>query len=211
MCEEETKKKIERKYDCPSCSFSTHWPTALLRHKRRHTNSMITCELCTSQFPDRSLYRSHMKVKHGDGLICSHCGKRYHSRSGLRYHMRKVRGEFRHGCQLCGKTYDLKNELEQHMNVHRKVKPHLCSSCGKSFYYKSYFNAHRKSCGTKEKKSEGKVQEFICLECNIVFVSQESLRNHNEGKHKDKIYTCKVCNKEYCWRASYYRHIKSHE
>ena len=83
------------------CDRQTEWQTdrvqtySLLRFHRLGTNNMIRCEKCPRKFPDNLQLREHMKIRHEESLICSHCSKslicshcsrKFSSKSGLCYH-----------------------------------------------------------------------------------------------------------------------------
>ena len=84
-------------------------------------NNMVPCEKCPRKFPDNFQLREHMKIRHREGLICSHCSsKLFLCKSGLRYLQGAVRGKFYlyHRCNVCGKTCIQKTHIDGHMNGH---------------------------------------------------------------------------------------------
>lgn len=190
-----------RIYTCKDCDFWTRYSGSLTRHKLTHKpeTSKLECKVCKHKVRTHRLLREHMKLVHGDGLLCPYCAKRFTSTSGLYEHMAREEGRYRFKCNICERTFLAKTHYEGHMNTHEKKKPFQCFSCGKGYAHHSRWRDHQEK-------------------CLIVAVGKDNVPDEYRIKRRkskvppdgQKNYVCPICNTTFKWSGSYYRHRKGH-
>jgi len=84
--------------------------------------------------------------------------------------------------------------------VHEKRNPQLCTLCGKSFQSASNLRKHVEA--VHEKK------QFECIECQEIFKSEFTYKQHMAYKHEGKeMFKCDICNVELKTKFSLKNHI----
>ena len=181
-----------------------------MRHRGTHGERKFICQYCPNKYFSKPSLDDHIRNKHGDNIniFCDHCSKVFTSRQGYASHMKSVKGDYSHKCEICFKSFLRKDRYEGHMHTHYKNNPHKCSLCDMTFAHKGSLKRHKNFCSGKDDKDH--VRTLYCDLCWMSFKSLDALRNHQQGKHQNNIFICQTCGKRYNWRASYYRHIKSH-
>ncbi len=75
------------------------------------------------------------------GFLCSFCGQKYSSFSGLKFHLVKHTGQVyisrNEKCDICGKKFKCKSDLKIHSVVHTNIKGFACDLCPQEFKQKA--------------------------------------------------------------------------
>lgn len=165
------------------------------------------CTVCGKSYKNKRTLDRHNKAQHsGHVLICQDCGKTFSRNQTLKVHRAKahdmdVESSGLRACPYkdCGKAFEGKAKLKDHINCHMKIKSHKCSKCVKTFTSRYEKNRHEKSCGRIE------TDAVWCKICNKSFSSRSTLAVHN-ATHRNKVFSCDRCFKEYKYITGLYNH-----
>ena len=144
--------------------------------------------------------------KKSGSRVCRFCGKTLSSVSSLSQHERRHEQKAPHTC--CGKIYFSWANLRRHLcNHHGREKDYRCPwpKCKAEFGVKSDLNSHM----TRHTRESG----FHCWQCNAWFPVRAEFLDH-QGKHNPELkkrHTCSVCNAQFRYKGSLYRHKKQHK
>eukprot|EP00088_Acartia_fossae_P005587 TRINITY_DN12520_c0_g1_i1.p1 TRINITY_DN12520_c0_g1~~TRINITY_DN12520_c0_g1_i1.p1 ORF type:complete len:601 (-),score=76.43 TRINITY_DN12520_c0_g1_i1:237-1871(-) len=143
---------------------------------------------------------------------CFICGREFQTMDDIGTHTcsgykKDVDVEF--SCPYCLKGAKTEQELEIHMRSHQKEKsgtaednlPFSCTKCNKSFFSMEILITHYK----KEHKL------FKCQHCDQLLKRSSELLLHTQEEHKEHVYKCDKCPREFYDEKSYNYHHKSHE
>uniref|UniRef100_A0A6P7F4L7 Zinc finger protein 208-like n=1 Tax=Diabrotica virgifera virgifera TaxID=50390 RepID=A0A6P7F4L7_DIAVI len=219
---------------CEKCDRSFALSASLRDHiKYKHSKTikeekMLSCEICSKQYRNRSGLLGHYSSKHKElgvdyTVACDICGKTFSRRSHLNRHELTHTGFRPFECNICNKSFSKKDSLDSHTRVHTGEKPYVCNHCNKSFAHGGSYRYHLKT-------HTGEVSHF-CLHCNKGYISSGNLRNHMRtcrvkdeikseiyiktepfelgGNEKPKL-ECKVCNKVFKYARSALEHENMH-
>ena len=112
--------------------------------------------------------------------VCTHCQKRFSTRSALRNYVAYLHmDERKYACDTCSKKLSSKKDLTNHIRQHHcdsdtKLK---CGTCDKGFGFSSSLKRHMQNCGQKTK--------VTCPVCNKTFSSGNSFYSHKRAKHSN--------------------------
>ena len=193
---------------CPYCNTAIENKAAMKEHIEKHfqlQNSDYKCSDCDFKTFNEQTLQKHFQTTHRV-TKCDQCdyetpttapisGKpltQFEREKKLKVHKFLEHGKHFSGtdnsCKICQKVIGTKNGLRHHlMRVHsisdsNIAKCHICSKSCKSLY------SHLRS-------AHGMIKNgVLCYKCNIIYQTEEDLKQHNEDKHKEKDYLCQVCN-----------------
>ncbi|XP_011182588.1 zinc finger protein 28 [Zeugodacus cucurbitae] len=134
---------------------------------------------------------------------CTHCGKKFGSRTQQYYHLScGSEDSKKYKCLQCAKTFSTKSHFKYHMETHEK-HIHHCRECNKSFANRIVLQKHEKL---------HHAPSLQCTECSKSFRNKESLSGHARLIHGDKDlpYKCEVCEKSYALKSTLKQHIQKH-
>ncbi|KAM8865986.1 uncharacterized protein ACB058_007048 [Synchiropus picturatus] len=146
-------------------------------------------------------------------LICSGCGKKCSSSTGLTLHLKVCCGggpkpKPRATCLVCGKQF-YKCHLKVHMRIHSGETPFECSECGKCYALKQSLHAHMKVHAGVKRKDEA-FEAFECTECGKCFRAKGTLRAHLKIHIGEKPFECSHCGQCFTRRSNLKNHLRIH-
>lgn len=109
------------KYPCLECGSIFYSEQKLLRHKKKHTDPILTCDLCDYKSHSKFELKSHKGIH--NKVSCHVCGKLV---ANLRVHL-QIHAQVK--CELCNRYFPI-NRIEKHTeNIHTPVSCSLCNKC----------------------------------------------------------------------------------
>ncbi|XP_078506702.1 uncharacterized protein LOC144766864 [Lissotriton helveticus] len=198
------------------------------------------CAECQKGFSHKSWLRIHLVSHTGDQLYtCSHCKKRYSTRSNLLRHWKihhegEPKKERGFSCPWCQKSFSQKSLLKLHERVHTGEQPFVCPQCGKRFTQKGNFQRHQKKihAGTTSEnerhlyhaESDQHFNEktllpcrtnteealLSCAMCEKSFNHLSMLIKHQRVHTGEKPFICSVCGMSFTLSGNLKRHQKVH-
>ena len=177
---------------CSVCGLSFHSTQSLKIHilSVHEKQKPFKCQKCDYRCSQRSGLkvhdgRVHQKKK---DIVCSYCGKAFSRNNNLTTHMKNCHtSERKHPCKLCPKKFVFATHLAKHvLSEHQTTKvsnvllPHECKDCEKTFAQSTELQQHIRYKHPKQ---------FFCKACNIIFLTAESLKRHEE-KHIEMRHPC---------------------
>ncbi|XP_069704653.1 zinc finger protein 723-like [Periplaneta americana] len=165
-------RKDEKRFKCDMCEMCFPFPSALEKHKRKHTGEKpFNCNFCAKSFSQWGNLMSHKRMHSGEKPFkCDVCGKYFSFNSHLKDHLRTHTGEKPFQCGICGKCFSRKTHLKSHIRTHTGEKPFKCGICGKTCSRKIHLESHMCT-HTGEKP-------FKCDVCGKYFSLSRTLRDH---------------------------------
>jgi len=207
--------------DCIECNKTFTSKRYYTQHmnKVHETSEPHKCPNCDYQTLDKDCLRAHARSVHGLAELlelgvkiynCSKCKHRTGSIKGIRNHTarkhggtdcwkvtyktkaQKVNDLEGHLCNICGKLWKTKKSLTRHTNEVHAQTLHCCEICSyktkRKYELKTHFEtAHSRSEVVKVKMS------FTCDQCGSRFNYKQSLNDHIQRIHEDKMFVCSVC------------------
>ncbi|KAM9810505.1 uncharacterized protein ACB057_004446 [Neosynchiropus ocellatus] len=89
----------------------------------------LICSCCGKKCSSKSGLTQHIKNCFGGSSTCWICGKCFENRQALNVHMTAHPSEKPFGCSQCDKHFNRKWSLQEHMKIHTGEKPFRCSQC----------------------------------------------------------------------------------
>ncbi|KAH3772561.1 hypothetical protein DPMN_173902, partial [Dreissena polymorpha] len=178
--------------ECWECSKTYSNYKSYREHQRK--KHPLSCFKCRKVFVDPILYQSHM-ASHGEGNRtpknhdCPVCGREFKDASSRAKHLRLHTGEKPYRCEQCDKRFTQTGHLASHMRIHNGEKPFDCKLCGKFFTEKSSVKRHLRKMHFNQYNKK-------CTVCGVISKTREEHREHILT-HKQKVYTCEVCAKDF--------------
>ena len=110
----------DKRFNCDSCNFSSHFASELEVHKIVHSRNP-----------------SHQ-------CMYANCGKWFRRKWDLNLHLQKHKGiELKCDHDDCKFKTSTKKQLKEHQKKHTDDFPHECKICHKGFRYRSGLKRHR--------------------------------------------------------------------
>ena len=186
------------KLHCPWCNFVSFSRKKLQKHVEvAHPDvneadsapdgKPHVCEICGNTYVSLVHYRLHL-LKHGENgppvFQCPYdsCQMKYHTKSGLRNHMKRVHmdsgTEEQQTCPFegCGKQFSA-NGMKRHLVCHSDERPVLCKypGCGQSFREVKHLRVHWLQ-HTDEKPLSCEICDYTCRQ-------RSSMNWHMKSRH----------------------------
>lgn len=216
----------------PTKSFEKHMKIHEGENKRRN----FQCKVCSVKFLTANALSDHSKV-HKKLFGCDLCGYFSSHKEKIARHMLSHFHSGKYKCIRCKKIFDHKEKLRLHARtIHSdplsfqkmRKKDLTCQICNKEFSSTSQRNRHDeshaenvecticlKSLKQSSLKGHLKVHEFkhrekkfSCSVCQIKFYTNFELKQH--VKRHNKNFTCKICDRKFALQLELNEHLKFH-
>lgn len=100
-------------------------------------------------------------------------------------------------CSRCDKKFPCLKTRDRHIKtVHLGLQERECPSCGKKINRKDNFERHARTCKNSTK----------CPHCEKEFKFSSQCRFHIQEDHKDKLFKCDKCRREYLTLRTFQQH-----
>ncbi|XP_030383783.1 zinc finger protein 845 [Scaptodrosophila lebanonensis] len=185
-------------------------------HYAHEPEGTLFCDLCDRTFCDQTNFDEHRSAHANVGTFpCSECSLCFDTRGRLTGHMRTSHGELV-TCDLCPKEFASEVSLNLHVKTHLIIERllHVCSKCGLLSENQEKMLAHSENedggrCYGAEVLSVMLRSAFVCEYCMSYFRTKGELKNHRDtGIHKDGLYWCQPCYKEFSDIKLYRHHLR---
>ena len=180
---------------CDQCYDTFQSKHMLGKHIRyKHSNTVLTCEICEYCCTSNVLLKSHLKNVHekvNKDYPCEFCSKVFSTGRGLKFHIKRVHKATKdEECRKCGIFVEYLSYHEKLVHYDRKVgnEKVACEICGKVFSHKSFLYRHQKKVHMN--------LNLPCDKCAKTFKSSFALYQHNKRIHEERQeWTCEYCQK----------------
>eukprot|EP00118_Oscarella_pearsei_P005090 m.22752 g.22752 ORF g.22752 m.22752 type:complete len:457 (+) comp28396_c0_seq1:287-1657(+) len=187
-----------RKHLCPICGKGFKRPVKVRRHLPIHTKKKGKKTSAAVTWRD-VLADERAKKEEADlvkfvAQACSFCGRFFTCGRKFRIHRLAHEGLSPYQCKVCDKNFT----RSDHLSVHLKSVSHL----NKERELRQRHEPENYVTTEKDKKSNEQaekkaVQGRPCEQCDRVFLSQRSYRQHIRQHQGLDQYICKVCNRKF--------------
>ena len=145
------------------------------------------CDICGKICDDHETYKQHIVSGHVESsleeqttLTCKECALVFGNKVQLKEHVNQKHSGDIAECEQCGKYFISRTELDHHKNsVHKGT--HEIEEISKNITVQLGNEEHQNK--TENERPILKNQ-FPCVQCNEIFMTKTSLRNHVKRKHK---------------------------
>ena len=220
---------IKAVHETHKCSFCENVFTTIYR-LRKHITSLhkdvpsfkrlYKCDICNKRFSGPRRLKYHVLSIHTDAEIsdddkgflekvnqneCPICTESFSRSLDLKTHaadIHELKTEFK--CPVCSWIFHWKRALQVHVPVvHSKEIPmYSCSICDKKYYKESSLKDHVKSVHYN-------IRDKPCLECSLIFSTEQQLRHHERNIHHRNVakkHVCPLCQKQLAnpWHPKYH-------
>ncbi|XP_063686481.1 zinc finger protein 320-like [Bolinopsis microptera] len=132
--------RLDGKYFCKECNFSTVWKVALSVHMTSHKKQRyFICDMCyskakvtgTTEDPKNQHieYEDTSDSAEDKPFKCNECSYRAASRARLKMHLRIHTGERPFKCDQCNYSATQNGHLTTHKRTHTGERPYGCNLC----------------------------------------------------------------------------------
>lgn len=134
------------------------------------TNIQYKCKLCSKEYLNYDLLKTHLKVHVGvKPYKCSVCNKKCGKYNALLMHLWGHCKPKCYKCETCGYSFAKASKLTRHIRIHTRTK-HECEMCGKCFTLSRTLTRHL-LIHTGEKR-------YKCETCDKCFTRRDHLTRH---------------------------------
>ncbi|XP_055844639.1 gastrula zinc finger protein xFG20-1-like [Episyrphus balteatus] len=171
---------------------------------RKHMK--LTCDLCTTNFPDFTKLKHHFRVVHKRRGYVLCCNRQLKKRGLIVDHIFVHNDPEYFKCKECGKVLSDRSCLQRHIILFHQaeeLKTFQCTQCPKKFPTKKLLDLH------VVKHNEC---TFICSECGKGFPTKSTMDIHFKRIHStlcDRM--CEICAKLIKGKTAFARHMEEHE
>ncbi|KIK81504.1 hypothetical protein PAXRUDRAFT_832802 [Paxillus rubicundulus Ve08.2h10] len=159
---------------CDTCGTLLHSQPALDQHKTDN-HPLFECLYCEHEFTTDQGRLTHEEVKHT--FCCDKCGTVLRSQQALDEHETDIHPLFE--CLYCEREFT----TEQGRTAHEEAKHSFCcDTCGTLLHSQPALDQHKTD----------NHPLFECLLCERMFITVQSLEQHNEDEHSPR-YRCDTC------------------
>ena len=184
--------RLEGKYFCKACDFSTESKVALSVHMTSHNQyCYVICETCYIKakgttvdkdlnnqdkvYEDKSVSKDRTDSDKDKALSCDQCSYKASNPYRLMIHLRTHTGEKPFKCDQCSYSATQNSHLTIHKRTHTRERPYGCNLCS--------FRAISKSTLKNHLRTHSYMGPFKCELCNYSSRWKSGLANHRKKKH----------------------------
>ncbi|XP_034034909.1 PR domain zinc finger protein 15 [Thalassophryne amazonica] len=222
----------DKTFQCNICSrfFSTN--SNLSKHKKKHGEKLYSCEVCNKMFYRKDVMQEHHR-RHGMGpkqmkreeleangeegtkyrkepSPCPICGKVFSCRSNMNKHL-LTHGDKKYTCEICGRKFFRVDVLRDHIHVHFKDIALMDEQEREDFISKIGISS-----GDSDETDDDDVEDdpehhkYNCKKCQLSFAKGKEYLKHIMEQHKERGYSCGICNRRFALKATYNAHLVIH-
>uniref|UniRef100_A0A8C3HNR0 Uncharacterized protein n=1 Tax=Chrysemys picta bellii TaxID=8478 RepID=A0A8C3HNR0_CHRPI len=174
------------------------------QHRSRARERPCQCTECARSFRCHSEFIRHYASHTGERPYKYTSCEQTYSRKWFLLNHRQVRVEERpFQCVVCGKSFRLKGSFLRHQRGHGKENPQDCTEHGKDC------SCHAELCAGQRLQAGGKAGQ--CTEGGETSAQKQRLPNGQQACSGQRPFQCTICEKSYKVRASFHKHLQSHE
>jgi KRAB domain-containing zinc finger protein len=216
---------------CDSCGKTFSNVYTLSAHKKTVHEGIKTfvCNICQAAFATKYKLKRHNAGVHSEerNFHCETCLGAFKTRDMLKKHERShSQGKGPFECHICSEVFKFKSGFDYHHRIKHAPKagkpekvdrpetlekletplPKFeCQECNKIFTSKKTHDRHE--------RHHKALDDLKCNEqdCFKVFDTVKDQQRHMKLIHKNFIYNCSYCQKQYKSKANFEIHIASHE
>jgi len=192
-------------HQCSDCNFSTKYKQSLKEHIQSFhlnpDNCNKVCVECNRTFISKRGYTQHMKAYHVKGSTrknsaqpqdgelhrCSECDYTSKIKSYLLRHFKTNHGTASFMCDTCGNEYRTNKQLKCHLRDKHSGIAFSCELC--SFKSPRFREVLRHKVRVHDKTSP----DYTCEYCGFTTKYKQTLQDHMQSVHDDKIFSCDDC------------------
>uniref|UniRef100_A0A8C0ZNG3 Uncharacterized protein n=1 Tax=Castor canadensis TaxID=51338 RepID=A0A8C0ZNG3_CASCN len=193
----------KRPFVCGQCAQAFRFSSALIRHRRVHSEERpFRCGQCAQAFRFSSALARHQRIHTEEKPFrCGQCAKTFTQMAHLTQHQRVHTGERPYACPDCDKRFGHSASLAEHRRIHTGERPFACGQCAKTFTHASTLGEHQ--------KTHSDERPYKCGQCGKAFRTRASLIQHHLVHTGTRPYECS-CGKTFSCCSALLRHRKMH-
>ncbi|KAL0994387.1 hypothetical protein UPYG_G00121540 [Umbra pygmaea] len=222
----------DKTFQCEICSrfFSTN--SNLSKHKKKHGEKLYACEICSKMFyrkdvmldhqrrhtvaNPKHLKREEMEASGEEGSkyrkepsACPICCKVFSCRSNMNKHL-LTHGDKKYTCEICGRKFFRVDVLRDHIHVHFKDIALMDEQERDEFIRKIGISVDSSDETDDEDEDYPETHKYSCKKCPVTFFKGRDYLNHIMDLHKERGYSCGICNRRFALKATYNAHLVIH-
>ena len=178
--------RLEGKYFCKECDFSTESKVALSVHMTSHENQRyFICDMCYSNAKVKrtAVSSKNQHIVYDDTsdsaedkpFKCYECSYRAATRARLKIHLRIHTGERPFKCDQCNYSATQNGHLTTHKRTHTGERPYGCNLCSFRASLKLTLRCHM--------RTHSYARPYKCELCKYSSRWKSGLANHHQNKH----------------------------
>ena len=181
------------------------------------------CSECPYKYSDGSSLRSHVALVHRFGYRCDVCKFGFVTEKAYENHNAEVhdKDDSPQSCEICKKEFPGSHSKQQHFTDAHTVlvssetdlswveRHYVCDICEMTSCSIDTLISHKKCHPNNAKPLVAPRQqmEYTCDDCQIVFLSQNALEEHQIRVHTQRV-SCQICQEEFSEPALRREHLR---
>jgi hypothetical protein len=162
---------------------------------------VYSCKMCGHATVSRYQFERHRKISRLMRFQCKICLKKFPCRNIFSEH-RRIENNSLVECKICKDSF---KNIRNHMRYHH-YKTLVCEFCKYSSTCSTKFFTHTKQCASQDML---RPKGHLCVECNIYFYGERSLKIHNSKIHG--ALNCRICPARFENTRRFRIHMQKHK